>query len=393
MNTEITSIEPNIDLIKVFDREIYLVGTAHISKQSAEQVERIIRQVNPDTVAVELCEPRYQSLQDPDRWKKTDIVSVIRSGKTYVLMAQLMLSGFQRKLGKQLNVKPGAEMMAAATTAKELGIPLVLADREIRTTLKRTWASLGFWGVLKLCFSMSAGLFSSEKIDETEIERLKSADALNELMKEFSEKLPKVRTALIDERDLYLTEKIQSAPGRKIVAIVGAGHVPGMKSHFGEKIDLAPLDQIPARGIVTRLVGWLLPIAVLGMLLFGFFQSGENTSAEMIGMWFWINGLFAAFGTALTLGHPLSIMAAFFAAPFTALHPFLASGWVAGLVEAMLRKPLVSDLENIADDISTVKGVFSNRVSRILLVVAVTNLTGTIGAIIGAGSIAALLKG
>jgi pheromone shutdown protein TraB len=129
------------------------------------------------------------------------------------------------------------------------------------------------------------------------------------------------------------------------------------------------------------------------MLIFGFFQSGENTSAEMIGMWFWINGLFAAFGTALTLGHPLSIMAAFFAAPFTALHPFLASGWVAGLVEAMLRKPLVSDLENIADDISTVKGVFSNRVSRILLVVAVTNLTGTIGAIIGAGSIAALLKG
>lgn len=393
MNVEIIPIEPNVDLVTVQNKEIYLVGTAHISKQSAEQVERLIKELKPDTVAVELCEPRYQSLQDPDRWKKTDIVSVIRSGKTYVLMAQLMLSGFQRKLGKQLNVKPGAEMMAAADTARALNIPLVMADREIRITLKRTWASLGFWGIFKLCLSMGTGLFSDEKIDEAEIERLKSADALNELMKEFSAKLPKVRTALIDERDQYLTEKIQSAPGKKIVAVVGAGHVPGMRSYFGKTIDLKPLEEIPSRSIGTRIVAWLIPILVIGMVVLGFFKSGENTSAEMIGMWFWINGLFAAIGTALAMGHPLSIMAAFFAAPFTALHPFLASGWASGLVEAMLRKPLVSDLENIADDIGSVKGIFKNRVSKILLVVALTNLTGTIGAIIGAGSIAALLKG
>ncbi|MBX7143910.1 MAG: TraB/GumN family protein [Oligoflexia bacterium] len=393
MQPEIVSIRPNVDLVKLPGKDIYVVGTAHISQASADLAADVIREVRPDCVAIELCDSRFQSLKDPDRWKKTDLVSIIRGGKAYVLMAQLMLSGFQRKLGKKLNIKPGAEMMLAASIAGELNVPVVLADRDIRTTLKRTWSGLGFIGLIKLCGAMVSGLFSKEEISADEIERLKSADALNELMREFSAKLPSVRRTLIDERDQYLTQKIQTAPGSKIVAVVGAGHVPGMKAAFGTQIDLAPLELIPPKKLSSQIFGWLLPIAVIAMLIYGCFAADTSTSADMIGMWFWINGLFAALGSALSLGHPLTILSVFFAAPFTALHPFIASGWVAGLVEAMLRKPLVSDLETIADDVSTLRGLWHNRVSRILLVVGLTNLFGTVGAIIGASSIASLLKG
>ena len=393
MIPQISKVQDNVDLIRLGDKEIYLVGTAHISKKSTELAESVIREIKPDAVAIELCDSRFQSLKDPDRWKKTDLVSIIRAGKAQVLMAQLMLAGFQRKLGKQLDVKPGAEMMQSAKVAEELNIPIVLADREVRITLKRTWAALGLWGALKLSSTMLSGLFSNEKISEAEIERMKSSDALDELMKEFSAKLPEVRKTLIDERDKYLTEKIQSSNAKKIVAIVGAGHVPGMHQAFGTQIDLKPLEVIPPKKLTTKLLGWLIPASVIVMMIWGFFSTDSNTSAEMVGVWFWINGLFAATGAALALGHPLSILAAFFSAPFTSLNPFIASGWVAGLVEAVLRKPLVSDLENIADDITTLKGLWGNRVSRILLIVALTNLFGSIGMLVGAGTIASLLKG
>ncbi|MBN8548275.1 MAG: TraB/GumN family protein [Deltaproteobacteria bacterium] len=389
---EISSFRDNVDLIKFENKTIYLVGTAHISKKSTQLAEDIIREVKPDTVAIELCLPRYQSLQDPERWKKTDIVSVIRAGKAFVLMAQLLLAGFQKKLGGQLDIKPGAEMLRAAQVADELGAKLVFADREIRITLKRTWASLSIRSMFRLLMAMGNGVLGDQKISEEEIEKMKSSDALHELMKDFSDKLPEVRKTLIDERDQYLTSKVQDAPGEVIVAVVGAGHVPGMKQLLGSTIDIGPLEIIPEKSALSRITAWALPAAVLALIVWGFFSSGAGTSFEMINAWFWINGLFAAFGAALALAHPLTILAAFVSAPFTSLNPFIASGWVAGLVEAMLRKPLVSDLENIADDVVTLKGIWSNRVSRILLVVALTNIFGALGAIFGVGWISSMIK-
>lgn len=388
----ITPFKDNVDLIRLGDKSIYLVGTAHISKKSTELAEEIIREVKPDTVALELCLPRYQSLQDPDRWKKTDIVSVIRAGKAFVLMAQLLLAGFQKKLGGQIDIKPGAEMLRAAQVADEIGAQLVFADREIRITLKRTWASLGLRSMFQLLMAMGNGVLGDQKISEEEIERMKSSDALHELMKEFSEKLPEVRETLIDERDQYLASKIQNAPGKVIVAVVGAGHVPGMRALFGQPIDITPLEIIPPKSMLSRVLAWTIPAAVIGLIVWGFVSSGAGTSFEMVNAWFWINGLFAAAGCALALAHPLTILSAFVSAPFTSLNPFIASGWVAGLVEAMLRKPLVSDLERIADDVVTLKGIWSNRVSRILLVVALTNIFGAIGALFGIGWITSMLK-
>lgn len=389
---EISPFKDNVDLVRIGEKTIYLVGTAHISQKSTELAEEIIREVKPDSVAIELCEPRFQSLKDPDRWKKTDVVSVIRAGKTYVLMAQLLLAGFQKKLGNQLNIKPGAEMLRAATVAEELGCKVIFADREIRTTLKRTWGALGLRSMFRLLFAMGNGVLSDQAISEEEIERMKGSDALHELMREFSEKLPEVRRTLIDERDQYLAAKVQSAPGNTIVAVVGAGHVPGMKLLFGQPIDVAPLETLPPKKLLTKIIGWTMPSIVIGLILWGFFQSGAVASAQMISAWFWINGLFAALGAALALPHPLTILSAFVSAPFTSINPFIASGWVAGLVEAMLRKPLVSDFENIADDVVTLKGIWSNRVSRILLVVALTNIFGSLGALFGIGWISSMLS-
>lgn len=391
LDPHIERLKDNVDVIRLGQKTIYLVGTAHISKKSAELAEQVIRDVKPDTVAIELCAPRYQSLQDPDRWKKTDVVSVIRTGKAYVLMAQLMLAGFQKKLGEQLDTKPGAEMLLAAAAANEVGAQLVFADREIRTTLKRTWAALSFRSMFKLCVAMGEGLFSNEKISEEEIERMKSSDALHELMREFSEKLPEVRTSLIDERDLYLTAKVQAAPGNTVVAVVGAGHVPGMLQLFGSTIDTAALDAIPPKSAWSKILAWTIPIIVAGLLVWGFITSGVGTSLQMVSAWFWVNGIFAAVGAALAAPHPLTVLSAFVSAPFTSLNPLIASGWVAGLVEAMLRKPLVSDFENIADDIVSLKGIWSNRVSRILLVVALTNIFGSLGAVFGIGLISSMV--
>jgi pheromone shutdown-related protein TraB len=385
--SEIPELPQNVDCIELGDRKIFLVGTAHISHKSADLAEEMIRSLKPDSVAVELCESRYDSMQDPDRWRNTDIITVIRQGRAYVLMAQLVLAGFQKKLGNKLNIRPGEEMLRAIQVTKDVGATTVLADRNVRVTLKRVWSALGFISVIKVLGAMIGGLFSSQEITEDEIERLKTADALEELMKEFSEALPEVRRALIDERDQYLAQKIKQAPGNRVVAIMGAGHIPGIKKWIHEEVDVAALETIPPPSIITKLIGWLFPAIFVGLIIWGFFSGGGDKSVDMMWTWVWVNGLAAGIGSAVCLAHPFTILSAAAAAPFTSLHPLLASGWIAAIVEAWIHKPTVADLEHIADDVSSLKGIYSNRVSRVLLVMGITNLFGTVGAILGVGKL------
>ncbi len=387
----VPSARQNVDIIALGEKQIYLIGTAHISQSSADLVEQVVREVKPESIAIELCSSRFQSIKDPNRWKSMDIVSVLKQGRGYVLLAQLLLAGFQKKLGNRLKVAPGAEMIRAISIAEETSTPLVLADREVRTTLKRTWASLGLVQMFKLSYSMFGGVFGDYNIDEAEIERLKTSDVMTELMNDFAKAFPRIRESLISERDRYLAKKISDSPGKKVVAVVGAGHVPGIKEWIGKDIDLAALERIPPPTVTKKIISWVIPGALIALLGYGFIKAGAAMSLDMLLSWIWINGAFAATGALLALGHPLSILAAFVAAPLTTLHPLLASGWVAGIVEAMVRKPTVADLESIADDIVTVKGLWRNRVSRILLVMALTNLFGTIGALIGIGEIASKL--
>lgn len=388
---EIKQIEQNLEEINYADRQFYLLGTAHVSKASVEQTQKVIEQLQPDCVAVELCQPRYGAIQNPNRWRETDIVSVIKSGKSHVLLAQFILAGFQKSIGQSLDVLPGAEMLTAIESAKKVNAKVELADREVRITLKRTWAALSFWTKTKLMGTLLSGIFSSPKIKKDDIEKLKAPQNLDQIMQELIDTFPDIYTPLIDERDKYLAMKIKRSTGQKVVAVVGAGHIPGIKKYFEQEIDLAALEELPEKKLSSKIIGWMIPISILAMLVLGFFKSGSNTSLDMIEAWALATGLFSGIGAALVFSHPLSVIAAIVVAPVTSVHPLLAAGWASGLVEAYVRKPQVSDLENLGTDISSLKGILTNRVSRVLLVVAFTNIGCSIGALIGIPLVASLI--
>jgi pheromone shutdown-related protein TraB len=305
-----------------------------------------------------------------------------------------VLAGYQKRLGDKLNIKPGAEMMAAVKKAESKNIPIILIDREVRTTLRRAWASLSFFTLIKLFLSSLVESFLSifRKTDaksiEEEIESLKNPNALETMMNEFSQALPDVKEPLIDERDKYLAEKIYSSPYNNIVAIVGAGHVPGIKKLIGEKIDLESLNKIPPTSLSSKLLSIIFPALLLVFLLAGFFTGGSEKTIELAGYWALYTGGSAAIGALLALAHPFSIISAAIAAPITTIHPLLAAGWISGIVEALIRKPTVKDVESILDDIGSIKGIWSNRLARVFLVMILTNLTTSIGMIIGTKVIA-----
>lgn len=369
----------NVHRVNLEDREIILIGTAHVSRKSADLVESVITEIRPDTVCVELCQPRYEAIRQRDKWQQTDIVKVIREKRTSILLSQLIMASLQRKIAEKFNITPGEEMLRAIAKAQEIGAEIVLADREIRVTLLRTWRKMGFWSKMKVLPDLLLSLFSTEEITAEEIEKLKQHDVLELALQTVGEKLPGLKTTLIDERDLYMAQTIGHAPGAKIVAVVGAGHVPGILKHLGGEIDIEVLNRIPEKGLWGRSAGWIFSLAIVGLFISGFFYSGSQASLNMIAWWSLITAAFSGMGALILLAHPLTILASAAAAPITTLHPLIAAGWVAGLIEATLRKPQVKDFLALKDDITSVRGFFRNKITRLLLLVAFVNLTTSIG--------------
>ena len=361
------------------EREIILVGTAHVSAESSQLVAEVIREEKPDTVSIELCESRYTSLTQEKRWQDTDLIKVIREKKAFLLLSNLMLASFQKRIGDKLGVKPGQEMLTAIESAKSVNAQIHLADREIRTTLSRAWRLMGIWTKVKLFFQLILSLGEVEDIKEKDIEEFKKKDVLEALLDEMGQALPGLRNILIDERDQYLAAKIRSAPGKRIVAVVGAGHVPGIKRYWDKDIDLEVLDQLPPRSRLSTLFKWGIPALIVGLVIFGFFLSGSTAGIDMIKLWILTNAVLAGIGAAASLAHPLTILSAFAAAPLTSLNPMIAAGWVAGMVEVFLGKPKVRDFESLAGDIVTVRGFWSNKITKILLVVVFTNIGSSLG--------------
>ena len=381
----------NVHEILLDGKKIFLIGTAHISQSSVDEVNTVINQVNPDTVCIELCSSRYQAMLAKDQWKNMDIFKVIREGKSFLLFANLIMTAFQKRLGSRLGVKPGSEMFEAANVAEKLNSELVLADRDVKITLQRTWRGMRFWGKMKVLGQLLASLFIREEISKEEIEKLKESDALSEAMKMLSEQSPEMKRILIDERDQYMAEKIRQSMGKLVVAVVGAGHVKGLTAELENKHNLAELESVPPTGKAVSWLKWGIPALIIALIVYGFFTVDTDVSIEMIQRWFLINGTLSALGTAAAFGHPITIAVAFIAAPFTSLNPTIAAGWVAGLVEALLRKPQVRDFENLADDITHLKGFWQNNITRILLVVIFANLGSAIGTFAGGFAIATLL--
>lgn len=361
------------------DKEIILVGTAHISKESAALVERVIVREMPATVCVELCRVRLEALQHKDKWQEMDIVRVIREKRASLLLFQLLLASIQKKMARKFQVNPGEDMLRAIVTAEAYHAEIVPVDREIRISLLRTWRSMSLLGKVKLLPEMLLSLFIPEDITAEQVEQLKQQDALELALRAVADKLPEVKTILIDERDQYLAHAIGQASGPKIVAVIGAGHVKGVMENIGKDIDILPLLTIPPAGIWFGIIGWSIPIFIIGLFVAGLFLSGIRAGINMIMGWSAVTAAFSGLGALILLAHPLTIITSAFAAPITTLHPLIAAGWVAGITEATIRKPRVSDFLDLAEDITSIRGFFSNRITRVLLLVAVVNLTTSIG--------------
>jgi pheromone shutdown-related protein TraB len=386
--TDNAPLPQRVTHVKVEDKDVYLVGTAHISTESVEDVHTTIEQVRPDAICVELCKARHQAMTQADNWRKMDIFKIIRQKKAVFLLAQLILSSFYRRLGEKLGVQPGAEMLEGVRMAEQTGAQLVLADRDIDITLKRVWGYLGFWSKLKLAMQLLMSSLFTEKIDMDMIEQLKKQDQLEAIMSEFAQHFPEIKRRLIDERDTYLAQKIRTAPGKTIVAVIGAGHVEGIKDQIQRDQPLDELMKLPPKSIWPKIFGWGIPLLILVLIARGFMK-GTAHGVENIYIWVLVTGSFAAVGAAMALAHPLTILSAFVAAPITTLHPLIAAGWVAGIVQAFVKQPKVSDLEALPEAIGSIKGFWTNPVTRILLIIVLCNIGASIGVPIAGAWIAA----
>lgn len=364
-----------------------LLGTAHVSRASAEAVKELVASGDFDAVAVELCQARYDALTAERKWTDLDLYKIIREGKAGLVMANLALSAYQRRIAEQFGIEPGAEMRAATVSAKERGIPLQLVDRDLATTLRRSYASVPWYKRMYLMTGLAMGMVSSDEIDEEAIEKLKEGDILESTFTEFAEQSPELYEALIAERDRYMAARLREdnagASDIKVLVVIGAGHMEGLARHL-ESDDANPVEErrqletMPVKSRWPKVIPWAIMALVITGFAIGFMRS-PDLGWQLVFFWVAINGGLAALGALIARGHPLTILSAVVAAPLTSLNPTIAAGMVTGLVESWLRKPRVSDLENLRFDITTVKGWFRNPATRILLVFFLSNLGSAIG--------------
>ena len=376
-------MEKNLEVINYQNKTLYLIKTAHVSKNSVEDVKRIIDEIKPDAICIELDKERKETLLNKEGWRNTDITKVIKEHKVGFLLVNVILSSFQKRMAAKMDTQSGGEMLEGIRKAEELKVPLILADRNIKTTFKRIWNSLGLKEKMKLLMAIVMAIFDDEDISEEDLARLKEADSLDVALAEVGKDLPTVKRILVDERDMYLAAKIKSAPGEKIVAIIGAAHAKGIKNHLNEDIDLKKLDDISKKkSLLGEIIKWSIPALLIFIVIYTLFIN-LDTGINQIKNWILLTGSLSALGALIAFSHPLTILVAFIAAPITTIHPLLASGWFAGLAEAYLKKPRVKDFEDLSLDTDSFKGFYKNRVTHILLVVILTNVFSSLGTIIG----------
>lgn len=384
-NFTVETLSDTVSRIKTEKKEIILLGTAHISSESINEVRSYMESESPDHVCVEIDSGRYKSMEEGNSWKHMDLQKVFKEKKTFLLLGNLVLSSFQRRLGSGLGNKPGEEMAAAIEEAKDRNIPFSLSDRPIQITLQRAWACSNFWNKMKLLSTLLATAFSKEEMDEKEMEELKKGSAIESMMKEMADYLPTVKEVLIDERDQYLATKIYQSPGKKSLAVIGAAHAPGIIEWFRkldqDKVhsDLEKITHIPPRKFISKLIPWLVPLTVIGLISYAAVKISLDKAWEMSLAWILANGICSAAGALLALARPQTILLSFVAAPITSLNPTIGVGMFSGLLEYFSRKPQVEDMENLMSDSTSVKGWYKNRVTRILLVFFLSSLGSTIG--------------
>ena len=379
----------DVQIIQAAGKEVVLVGTAHVSKESTALVRRVIEQERPDTVCVELDPQRYKALTESDRWEKLDLKQVIRNKQLPTLLVNLLLASYQKRIAGKLGVQPGMELLEAARVAEELEIPVELVDRNIRVTFLRAWRSMGFLQKMKLLSAVMVSAFDAPEITEEEIEKLREKDVLSEMMSELAKAMPTLKEVLIDERDVYLAQKIREAPGARVVAVVGAGHAAGIVRELSNErtADLDPIREVPPATSLWKWIGWGVPAVIVGSLMWIGISKGGDVAGQNLMFWILANGIPACVGAVIALAHPLTILAAFAAAPLTSLTPVIGAGYVTAFVQAWVRPPLVRDFQTLSDDSSTFSRWWGNRLLRVFLAFLLPTLGSLLGTFVGGAEI------
>jgi pheromone shutdown-related protein TraB len=379
-----------------------ILGTAHVSKTSADAVKHLIESQTFDAVAIELDPARHAALTDPDRWAKMDLFKVLREGKAGMMATNLALGAFQQRIADQFGIEPGQEMREAIASAKAVNLPLLLIDRDISITLRRVYRNVGFWQRMTLLSGLLASVFSREEIKEEDIEKLKQGDMLEATFSEFAQSSSKLYEPLIAERDQYMAAKLREdakghseAKYKNVLVVIGAGHLKGLVNHLKETTEepssiRSKLNIIPPPANWTKLIPWLLLAFVLGGFIIGFMRN-PDFGLKLLSQWALITGIAGAVGSLVASAHPLTILATGLAAPITTLHPLLGVGIVAAGVELWLRKPTVEDFNNLRKDIATMSGWWKNRAARVLLVFILSSLGASLGFWIASGRLIQLL--
>jgi pheromone shutdown-related protein TraB len=377
-------------------KSITVLGTAHVSRASAEKVRELLSTGNYDGVAIELCPSRYNSLIDPDSLAKMDLFQVFKEGKASMVIASLALGAYQQKMAEEFGIEPGAEMRMAIDQANEMNSTIHLIDREVGTTLKRVYSNVPWWKKMGIVGGLLGSVVSSEKVSEDEIERLKEGDILETTFSQFAEEAKELYGPLIDERDQYMAARLEQivsqSDNQAILAVVGAGHLKGIESYLARDEQIQTTDELhsKAQATIERLEAlpkksrWpkLIPWIIVAVLLIGFaigFNRSTDLGLQLIMWWVLINGSLSALGAALAKGHPLTVIGAFFAAPVTSLNPTIGAGMVTAAIELYLRKPNVGDFSALRKDTTHVSGWWKNKVARTLLVFFFSTLGSAIG--------------
>ncbi len=385
----------DVHRIEVGGRHFVVVGTAHISRESVDLVREVIEAERPDRVCLELDPQRYEALSQEQRWEELDLREVVRKRQLATLMANFILASYQKRLGLQLGVTPGSELLEAGRTAEELGIPIELCDRDIRVTLRRAWNSLSLYRKAMLISTFIASTFESPELSEEELRRIRQQDVLNELMAELGEAMPDLKRVLIDERDAYLAQKIRDSEGERVVAVVGAGHVRGMLAALAvnRNVDLDEINEIPPVSPVWKWVGWGIPVLIVGSIAWIGLTQGREAAGENAWFWFLANAIPSGIGGLAALAHPATIAAAFLSAPFTSLTPVIGAGYVAAFVQTWVRPPKVTEFQTVGTDMTKLSAWWQNRLLKIFVVFVLTTAGSLIGTWVGGIEIVGNLLG
>jgi pheromone shutdown-related protein TraB len=371
----------DVHRVDVAGRTIFLVGTAHVSQRSVDLVREVIAREQPDAVCIELDEGRYSALSEQKQFEEQDLREVLKKKQLATLILNLILASYQRRLGLKLGVTPGSELLEAARVAEEHEIPFTLCDRDVRITLRRAWQSISWWQRMRLLAEIGVSVFEDAEVSEDELARIRDQDVVTEVMNELGRMLPDLKRVLIDERDAYLAHEILETSGQLIVAVVGAGHVAGMKERLEReaRADMDEITSIPTESPWWKIIGWSIPLIIIGSIVAIAVTQGPKAAGENAMIWFLANAIPSGIGALVALGHPLTVVTAALSAPFTSLTPLIGAGYVAAFAQMWAQPPRVSDFGTIGDDLSVARRWWQSRLLRIFLVFVLTTLGSLLG--------------